>query len=58
MMIEEFYFQLQTHMFHGFAYTRQLSQCIKTKPYRSPLILVDQAVSQKVYFEEIFGKVS
>ena len=58
MMIEEFYFQLQTHMFHWFAYTRKLLEFIKTKRYRSPLILVDQAVSQKVYFEENFGKVS
>ncbi len=57
-MVEEFYFQLQTNMLHGFGYTRKLPEFLKTKGYRSPLILVDEAVSQTVYFKEILGRVS
>ncbi len=56
-MIEEFYFQLQTHMYHGVRYSAKLPELIRDKGYRCPLILVDEGVSNTAYFHEVWGAV-
>jgi alcohol dehydrogenase class IV len=53
-MMDQFFFQLQTRLFYGIGYSRNLGGMIKDNGYRNVAILVDEGVFRTLpYYQEI-----
>jgi len=53
-MIDQFFFQLQTRLFYGIGYSKNLGKMIKDNGYRNVAILVDEGVFRTLpYYQEI-----